>query len=542
MSEAVQSPDPGLPLDATVAPRPLRGVIIPLAGLMAVLLLILVNAVLIRRHIASLPLNLVPATNAMAEHIEDLCRRSHLPPECLKRYEPIARHDAGAEWNEHAFEAGVPTTITAENFIAALTYGMALQQVSLERTDAPQGRWTELCFSMFDRPFAVVRVMGGAERHEYTAACDKLAQTFLAALAHIPDFTDLQEVARHDRQEGPVRWRTYTFRALARQEVEPAAARELLATTLPELQGEVPVAVAVPGQNAIEVSWKGLPIVRLDIEHDEPLLDEAENEQPMDSPEPQAAETAPAAGLSRPAPGAIKEASAKRPAPTKPADFSSATPRAAIIVDDGGYGTLASDTILALDTRLTLAILPDTPFARETAETARSRGFEVLVHLPLESENAEGAFPRQLTTSMSEDEMLERLDAALARVPGSTGVNNHTGSKFTADAAAMRRLLHGIKRRDLFFIDSRTTPDTVAETCARELGIPTASRSIFLDNDPEPEAIRAQATALVEMAESGVPAIGICHFRASTARLLPEILRLLEARGVALVHASELVQ
>ena len=66
MSEAVQSPDPGLPLDATVAPRPLRGVIIPLAGLMAVLLLILVNAVLIRRHIASLPLNLVPATNAMA--------------------------------------------------------------------------------------------------------------------------------------------------------------------------------------------------------------------------------------------------------------------------------------------------------------------------------------------------------------------------------------------------------------------------------------------------------------------------------------------
>ncbi|MGI6459125.1 MAG: hypothetical protein ACOX5J_03350 [Candidatus Hydrogenedentales bacterium] len=164
MSEAVQSPDPGPPLDATVAPRPLRGVIIPLAGLMAVLLLILVNAVLIRRHIASLPLNLVPATNAMAEHIEDLCRRSHLPPECLKRYEPIARHDAGAEWNEHAFEAGVPATITAENFIAALTYGMALQQVSLERTDAPQGRWTELCFSMLDRPFAVVRVMGGAER------------------------------------------------------------------------------------------------------------------------------------------------------------------------------------------------------------------------------------------------------------------------------------------------------------------------------------------------------------------------------------------
>jgi hypothetical protein len=106
----------------------------------------------------------------------------------------------------------------------------------------------------------------------------------------------------------------------------------------------------------------------------------------------------------------------------------------------------------------------------------------------------------------------------------------------------MQRLLSGIKRRDLFFVDSRTTPDTVAESCARELGVPTASRSVFLDNEPEPEAIRAQAAALVEMAESGVPAIGICHFRASTARLLPEIVRLLEARGVSLVHVSELVQ
>ncbi len=542
MSEPVQTPDPGPPMDSAVVRTSLRGLIISIAGLMAVLLLILVNAVLIRRHIASLPLNLVPATNAMAEHIEDLCRRSHLPPECLKHYEPIARHDDGAEWNEHAFEAGVPATIAAENFIAALTCGMALQQVSMERTDAPQGRWTELRFSMLNRPFAVVRVMGGAERYEYTAACDKLAQTFLAALAHIPDFTDVQETAQHDRQEGPVRWRTYTFRALARQRIEAGAVRELLATTLPELQGEVPVAVAVPGQDAIEVVWKGLPIVRLDVECGEHLLGETEAGQQTDSPEPQPAETPPSASLSRLAPGAATKTTEKRPAPPKPPVLSGTTPRAAIIVDDGGYGTLASDTILAMDTRLTLAILPDTPFARETAETARSRGFEVLVHLPLESEGAGAAFPEQLTTSMNEDQMLERLDAALARVPGSAGVNNHTGSKFTADASAMQRLLSGIKRRDLFFVDSRTTPDTVAESCARELGVPTASRSVFLDNEPEPEAIRAQAAALVEMAESGVPAIGICHFRASTARLLPEIVRLLEARGVSLVHVSELVQ
>ncbi len=515
---------------------------VPITGLMAVFILVLVSFTFIRNHIASLPLNLVPATDAMAEHIEDLCKRSHLPPECIRRYEPVARSDAGAQWNEYAFEVGVPSSIPAENLIAALTHGMTLQQVSLERVEATQGRWTELRFAMLNRVFAVVRVMGGAERYDLTAACDELARHLSAALAQFSEFSDVRETARQDRQEGPVRWRSYAFRAVAGKASDLGAVSEQLTRTLPALQGDAPVIAPVAGQDAVEITWKGLPVVRLNVGRGVRMFDDTGNGLLRDPST--LYQTAPLLfrSLFGFEPETVAGASGALPDSRKPAARSGTPPRAAIIVDDGGYGTLASDAILAMDTRLTLAILPCTPFARETAETARSRGFEVLVHLPLESENGEAAFPDQLTTAMNQDEMLERLDAALDNVPGATGLNNHTGSKFTADAAAMRRLLDGVKRRGLFFIDSRTTPDTVAETVARELGVPTASRAVFLDNESEPDFIRGQVAALVEVAESGVPAIGICHFRATTAALLPELLRLLETHGVALVHASELVQ
>lgn len=549
MPEALPHPETGPPMDPAGGRSSFSRWAVPITGLMAVLILVLISFVLIRNHIASLPLNLVPATDAMADHIEDLCMRSHLPPECIKRYESVARRDAGAQWNEHAFEVGVPASIPAESIIAALTHGMTLQQVSLERVEAPQGRWTELRFAMLNRMFAVVRVMGGAERYDLTAACDELARHVSAALARIPHFSDVRESARQDRQEGPVRWRAYAFRAVTGSVSDLGAVSGLLTSALPALQEDAPVIAPVAGQDAIEVTWKGLPVVRLDIERGVRLFDGAGVDLWM-APS-RLYQSAPLLfrslfGFEPEVPDTASRLPARepetRPDSPKPATVSGTAPRAAIIVDDGGYGTLASDAILTMDTRLTLAILPGTPFARETAETARSRGFEVLVHLPLESENGEAAFPDQLTTRMNEEEMQECLDAALANVPGAAGLNNHTGSKFTADADAMERLLHGVKRRGLFFIDSRTTTDTVAETVARELGVPTASRAVFLDNESEPDAIRAQVAALVDAAESGAPAIGICHFRATTAALLPEILRFLETKGVTLVHASELVQ
>ena len=93
------------------------------------------------------------------------------------------------------FEVGVPASIPAESIISALTHGMTLQQVSLERVEAPQGRCTELRFAMLNRMFAVVRVMGGAERYDLTAACDELARHVSAALARIPSFSDVRESA-----------------------------------------------------------------------------------------------------------------------------------------------------------------------------------------------------------------------------------------------------------------------------------------------------------------------------------------------------------
>ncbi|MFO7976997.1 MAG: divergent polysaccharide deacetylase family protein [Candidatus Hydrogenedentota bacterium] len=216
--------------------------------------------------------------------------------------------------------------------------------------------------------------------------------------------------------------------------------------------------------------------------------------------------------------------------------------RVAIIVDDGGYGGLASDAILTMDPSLTLSILPGTPFATETAQSAQTRGFEILLHMPLESGNGRNAYPGELTTAMGASEMEERLTEALAQVPGAVGMNNHTGSKFTADEQAMKRLLGALKKQGMFFVDSRTTAETVAETVARELEVPVARRSVFLDNETDPEYIRGQIAALVEAVKTDGHAIGICHFRGTTVAMLPETMRLLKSQGISLVHVSELVQ
>lgn len=217
-------------------------------------------------------------------------------------------------------------------------------------------------------------------------------------------------------------------------------------------------------------------------------------------------------------------------------------PRVAIILDDGGYGGQRTEKLLELDPRLTLAILPNTPYARETAERGAAKGFEIMLHMPMETYSRKTAFPGQITTRMEAEE-IERLTVeALAQVPGVVGVNNHTGSKFTRDSVKMTEFLKVVQSRSLFFIDSITITKSAAFAAAKTLGIPSAQRDIFLDNSSSERQIRRQFKELIMRAKMRGLAIGIGHFRQHTVDVLAEELPKLEAYGVELVHASEVVR
>lgn len=216
--------------------------------------------------------------------------------------------------------------------------------------------------------------------------------------------------------------------------------------------------------------------------------------------------------------------------------------RLAIIVDDGGYGGAAADIILGLSSNLTLSILPYTPFGTSTAQEAADKGFEVLLHMPMENGSHRLTFQGQIDTSMTLADIRRLTHAALSDVPGAVGINNHTGSKFTANSEALERFMKVLQDTDLFFVDSRTTPDSKAFELAHRFGIPTAERTLFLDNDDAPDAIRARFRELMQLARRHGRAIGICHFRPNTALILREMLPELNTNGIQLVPVSQLVR
>ena len=233
---------------------------------------------------------------------------------------------------------------------------------------------------------------------------------------------------------------------------------------------------------------------------------------------------------------------------TDPDESPSITPsqeaaaKLAIIIDDGGYGGSLTDTILGLDNRLTLSILPNTPHGSAIAKLAQERGFEVMLHMPMENTDPDLKHPGQLNIDMAEAEIHQLTKDALAQIPQAVGVNNHTGSKYTTDPKAMALFLDVIKDLDLYFIDSKTTTETSAYEVSKAFGLPSAERDLFLDHVNEEAEIRRRFRQAIELAKTQGEAIVIGHFRPITAKVLAEIVPTLHDQGITLVPASELVQ
>jgi uncharacterized protein len=153
-----------------------------------------------------------------------------------------------------------------------------------------------------------------------------------------------------------------------------------------------------------------------------------------------------------------------------------------IIIDDAGYSLGELQAFLDLPVPLTISVLPNLPHSTEAARRVLAAGKELILHCPMEPMGGDNPGPGALYTGESTATTTELLDAAFASVPGAMGMNNHMGSKATADTALMTDVIGYLKNRGLLFIDSRTTPDTVGARIAREQGVRGTQRDVFIDD------------------------------------------------------------
>ena len=217
-------------------------------------------------------------------------------------------------------------------------------------------------------------------------------------------------------------------------------------------------------------------------------------------------------------------------------------PKISIIIDDLGYDSSLANALIKLDLPLTFSVLPFTPNSRRIAQKAKKEGREIMLHLPMEPISYPAVNPGDgvLMVSMNNDMILEMLNKDLSQIPFVAGVNNHMGSRFTESEEKMTIVLAELKRRGLYFIDSRTSGGSVAFNLAKKMALRTASRDIFLDNDLSENALKIQMERLLSLARYKGSAIGIGHPHKETLNILKKY-RLTLNNKAQVVPVSNLV-
>lgn len=217
--------------------------------------------------------------------------------------------------------------------------------------------------------------------------------------------------------------------------------------------------------------------------------------------------------------------------------------RVAILIDDLGPELDMARGFWELEVPVTLAILPYQRYSQEVAREAVRHGKEVLLHLPLQPREYPAVNPGagSLLLAMDREGIQAEIAAQLDSLPHCVGVSSHMGSRFTEQRQAMSWVLSVLRERNLFFVDSMTTPDSVARSVATESGVPFARRTHFLDLEKTEEAIIRQLLRLAEDAVREGGAIGIAHPSAETLAALPKVAAGFSEKGVRLVPVSEMV-
>jgi hypothetical protein len=232
----------------------------------------------------------------------------------------------------------------------------------------------------------------------------------------------------------------------------------------------------------------------------------------------------------------VAKAEAEPPTP------SAGHPQLAIVIDDLGNDRGQADSLFRLAYPLTISVLPHEANSGEIAEEAHRRGYQVMLHLPMASNAGDKEEVVELHPGMPAAAVEKTFADMLDTVPYAAGVNNHEGSLGTSDQKLMDDLMPLLHQRKLFFIDSRTTAATVAESTAHAAGVATARRNVFLDDQQSVPAIRKQFELAIHDAREKGTALAIGHPHATTLEVLNEMLPEAQRQGVRLVFASDLAR
>ena len=272
---------------------------------------------------------------------------------------------------------------------------------------------------------------------------------------------------------------------------------------------------------------------------------EATPKTPREAPKPKPAEPPRPAPSPGPSPAPSPSPSPKPyPAPLQkelPGDVNGI----ALVMDDVGLKMdLLEEAAGKLPKSVTFAVIPFLSASTQAAQYLHERGFHVILHVPMEPEDSGHwrATPGSLLVGMPPGEVAKILDNDLANVPSAEGINNHMGSRATADEALMEGVMAHLKSRDLYFLDSRTTIKTVAYEAAHKAGVRTAFRAVFLDDVDEQGAIMEQVDHLVDRWHKEGTVVAIGHLRPNTIRALAKRIPYWEERGARFLPLREVVR
>ncbi len=215
----------------------------------------------------------------------------------------------------------------------------------------------------------------------------------------------------------------------------------------------------------------------------------------------------------------------------------------AIVIDDVGVDYKRSARAINLPSEVTLAFLPYAKRVKEQAESAEAKGHELMVHLPMEPlRMSVNPGDNYLAVTHSNEELEKRIARNLDAFGGYKGVNNHMGSAFTRHAPGLDVLMTALKERGVYFLDSKTAPDSVAENVARQKGVPATHRDVFLDHFETSEKVNAALQQVERVARSGGYAVAIGHPKDVTLGALEAWLPTLAAKNIEVIPMSEMVE
>lgn len=216
----------------------------------------------------------------------------------------------------------------------------------------------------------------------------------------------------------------------------------------------------------------------------------------------------------------------------------------AVIVDDMGISDKRTKDIISIEAPLTSSFLTYGKNLDGLAKSAVLSGHEIMMHTPMEPKVKADLAPDTLKISMTNDEIKDGFLNMLQKFENIhvKGINNHMGSLFTESAPKLDVIMHVLKEKDMYFLDSKTTPHSVGKNIAELENVNYIERDVFLDNQNDYEYILKQLKQAEEIAEKQGYAVAICHPKSETYKALKDWVKTLGSKNIELVHLSDLIK